>query len=109
MTMTKAHLRIIISSPKKAGAEKILSRLQSLVGLEVLDFGPYDKGGFEVNATIHIPASAWPEMILSAFTIVQQFGYTWTLSGDITEGIEISCDRFKIQGLEYAGLHLQHP
>lgn len=107
--MTNAHLRIIISSSKKAGAEKNLLRLQSLVDIELLDFGPYDKGGFEVNATMPIPTGAWSEMMLSTFTIVQQFGHTWTLCGDITEGIEISCDRFKIQGLQYAGLHLRRP
>lgn len=107
--MTKAHLRVIISSPKKPGAEKILRRLRSLIDIEILEFVAYDKGGFEVNATVHIPDVPWPDMVLSTLTIAQHFGYTWTLSGDLSDGIEISCDRFKIQGLEHAGLHLGRP
>lgn len=107
--MADAHLRVTISSRKKSSAEKTLRQLQKLIEIEILDFAPYHKGGFELNATMNLPTSPWPEMVLSTLTHAQRFGYAWALTGFIAESLELTCDRFKIQGIEYAGLHLDRP
>ncbi|MBL4646439.1 MAG: hypothetical protein COA52_10390 [Hyphomicrobiales bacterium] len=100
--MSHAQLRLILTANTQASAQKILLRFQKLVEIQIIELSSYYKGGFEVNATLKIHASEWPHMVLELLQYAQSFGSGW----GINECVELSCSRFSVAGVEYAGLHL---
>jgi len=106
--MPQADLRLIVTPNKIAGAQRVIGHLTDLVDIQIGTFSEYHKGGFEVNATTEIPELMWPDKVFYTLKLVQNFGYAWSFSGDITEALELSCARFKVQGIEHGALYLEN-
>jgi hypothetical protein len=104
--MPKAFLRVTLDAHNEKNAQTTLSRLRKTIGGEMASLEPYHKGGFTACLAIDLPAGTWPELVVAALSLAQDFGYGWEVTGGIDEEVELNASRFRLAGITSASLSL---
>lgn len=100
-------LAVFTDASTEQKAENILSKLIEHLGLktEVKHIEAYSKGGYQCTLNIEHSVEDWQQAVYECLIIAQAIGYSWTITGNVTEEIDLWSNKTKFSGI--TSFHLQ--
>ena len=95
-------IHLVLHTEDRGFATTVLSEFLAVVPAGEPHVEPYHKGGTSAQFELSIADRDWPDAVLACLRMAQSFGYSWSLSGDVDNEIELTATRLAVPGIEWA-------
>ena len=109
--MAVSHWRIVTDTRRPDAAERLAAKLQALLGraFREMNVDAYHKGGHVVAFDMEHDIRDWEATVYDVISCAQQMGQGWSISGCITEELDLVTTRTAIAGIKMVSCFCPRP
>lgn len=102
----KIAITLVLVTEKEANASRVVARLNEIIDANRPEFERDYKGGIKAHLSKPVNPEHWPDAFMSAISIAQYFGRSWTLLGHAEDELTLIGNEFSVPRIKWAEVSL---